>query len=155
MTHATSRRPNRARVAPLFGALALLALAGCAVPTQQAFDARQATLLGRSEAELVASLGVPDRVHEVDGRRFLQYEERRLISYGGGGGFYGPSYAGLGLGFGYGRRGLGYGGFYGGGFAPTVETRACDLTFELRDGRVFAFNRRGNDCVATPVASAS
>ncbi len=119
-------------------AMAALSLSACA--TREGFDARQASLIGRSEAELVATLGVPARTHDAEGRRFLQYEDRRLVSYGG------SPYGGFGYGFG--RRGYGLGVGFGGGYGPVVETRACDLTFEVRAGRVVGFSARGNACVA-------
>jgi hypothetical protein len=113
----------------------LLMLGGCAVPTTAAFDARMSGLIGRPEADVVAALGVPVRTHEAGGQRFLQYESRRLVTYPG-------SYP-----FGPYRYGY-YGGF--GGFPPSVETRECDLTFALRNGRVEGFTRRGNDCRTVP-----
>lgn len=130
---------------PLLAALAALSLTACA--TREGFEARQAALVGRSEAELVATLGVPARTYDVEGRRFLQYEDRRLVSTGG-------AYPFAGFGYGLGRRGFGYG--LGLGFGtgyPLVETRGCDTTFELRGGRVVGFAARGNACVATPPAA--
>ena len=118
----------------LTAALAALALAACA--TRAGFDARQSALIGRSEADLVATLGVPARTYEAGGRRFLQYEERRLVTYPGSPGFYGR-----------------YGRYLGGGFAPWIESRSCDVTFELHSGRVVGFSARGNDCVAPPPSS--
>jgi len=127
---------------PLLAAVAALSLSACA--TREGFEARQSALIGRSEAELVATLGVPARTYDAEGRRFLQYEDRRLVSYGGG-------YPYGGLGFGFGRRGFGTGlGFGFGAGYPLVETRGCDTTFELRSGRVVGFSARGNACVATP-----
>ena len=53
------------------------------------------------------------------------------------------------LGRDYGRYGYGfYGGF--GGFPPTIETRECDLTITLTQGRMQGYMRRGNDCRALP-----
>lgn len=135
-------------------ALSLGILTGCARATPEAFNARMASFVGRPEADLVATLGVPARTHEADGRRFLQYEDRRLVTYPGDP-FYGAGYGGFGYG-GFGRRRIGsaFGGYYGSGFGPVVETRACDVTFELRAGRVAGFAARGNDCVApAPVAA--
>jgi hypothetical protein len=143
MPHPKFRRPLATLI------LALGILTGCARATPEAFNTRMASLVGRSEADLVAALGVPERTYEAEGRRFLQYEDRRLVSYPGAA-FYGPGYGGFG-----GRRfGSAFNGYYSGGFAPMVETRACDVTFELRAGRVAGFTARGNDCVATaPVAT--
>ena len=104
----------------LLAALAAPTLSACA--TREGFDARQASFIGRSEAELVATLGVPARTHNAEGRRFLQYEDRRVVSY------VGSPYSGFGYGFGqrgFSGVGLGVGAAYG----PVVEIRACDLTF--------------------------
>lgn len=130
--------------------LFLLALwgAGCtAASTVEAFDRRMATYLGRSEADLVGGLGVPSRTYDApDGRRLLQYDFAGSaprpsvvpsvgLGFGGFGGGVGIG-TGLGLGFGgYGRPGV-------------VD---CSAIFELRDGRVLTFNRRGEGCTA-PVA---
>ena len=118
--------------------LAALLLSACA--TRAGFDARQAALVGLSEAELVATLGVPVRTYDAEGRRFLQYEDQRVVSAGG---LSGP-YGGFGYG-GFGRRGLAYAGT---SFGPVVETLECNTTFELRGGRVVGFNARGNACLA-------
>lgn len=127
---------------PLLAALAALTLSACA--TREGFVARQSALVGQSEAELVATLGVPARTYDVEGRRFLQYEDRRLVSYGG-------AYPYGGLGYGFGRRGFGTGlGFGLGGGYPLIETRSCDTTFEVHGGRVVGFGARGNACVAIP-----
>lgn len=147
MLPALAHSPGCSRVAPLLACLAAFALASCARLTPEAYNARMAGFVGRSEAELVTALGVPARTHEVEGRRFLQYEERSIVTYPGDG-FYGPGYGAFGYG-GFGRRRFGPAfGHYGGGFGPVIETRACDVTFELRGGRVAGFVARGNDCVA-------
>ena len=129
-------------------------LAGCARATPEAFNARMAAFVGRSEADLVAGLGVPARTYEAEARRFLQYEDRRLVTYPGDP-FFGAGYGGFGYG-GFGRRRFGsaFGGYYGAGLGPIVETRACNVTFELRGGRVAGFVARGNDCVAPVPATA-
>jgi hypothetical protein len=122
---------------------ALLALGGCALPTTAGFDSRIASLVGRPEAEVVATLGVPVRTHEAGGQRFLQYEDRRIVSYPG-------SYPVGAYPFG-GYRSRFYGGFGGfGGFPPSIESRECDLTIAVRNGRMEGFTRRGDDCRALP-----
>jgi hypothetical protein len=60
----------------------LLALAGCA--TSAGFESRMHAYVGRSEADLVASLGVPARVYQTEGRRFLQYERRKVVAESAG-----------------------------------------------------------------------
>jgi len=135
-------RPARPAGSVRRGALAAsvlaLGLCSCAFPTREAFDAQMAAFIGRPEAELVATLGVPNRTYEVGGLRFLEYERRRIIGTPAGGAGFGR----FGWPYGYGY-GIGYGGTY-------VDTRECDTTFTLRGGRVERFSRRGNDCRAYP-----
>ncbi|WP_458094105.1 hypothetical protein [Roseomonas sp. WA12] len=113
--------------------LPLLALSACAVgPT---INERLSTFVGRSELDLVSTLGVPTRSYETGGQKFLQYEESRTVALPGGfaGGAWGP----------YGR------GFYGGfgGFgATTYAPVQCDVTFALQGGRVSAYTFRGQGC---------
>jgi hypothetical protein len=108
-------------------ALALL-LAGCALgPSLQE---RLAPLVGKREGEVVMALGVPARTYEADGRKFLQYEERRATFYAGDIYWARP----------YAR----YGSVLSAG--PMVVTRSCDMTFTLRQGVVEAFALRGDDC---------
>lgn len=106
----------------------LLLLAGCA--TGPGIEARLAPFIGQTEAALVAGLGVPTRTHEVDGLRFLQYEEHRQVLlpaetfWDRPHGRFGPMpLAG-----------------------PVLLTRSCDVTFTLRTGRVEGYAIRGNDC---------
>lgn len=123
----------------------LLALAACSTATPEAFDRRMATYVGRPEAEVVASLGVPNRTYDGDGRRLLQYEFARPSS--------GPAiFPSIGLGFGSGGWGSGWGvgtglglGFGGYGAPPA----GCILIFESRDGRITGFTRNGPGCVAS------
>jgi hypothetical protein len=137
----------RFRSIPMLAALALLG--ACGTPqTPQVFDQRMTSYVGKSEAELVAGLGVPTRTYEADGRRLLQWD------------FLQPStapavYPSIGLGFGsfgFGRgggsgvglgTGLGFGPLGGGGTA-----RPCSVVFETRGGTVQGFNRNGSGCVA-------
>lgn len=100
-----------------------LLLASCAPgPT---LDEQLSTQINRTELELVSSWGVPARSYEVEGRRFLLYEQRRMIL------LQGPSY--------YGPR-------WGGWGAPVAGEVTCNITFELRDGRVQGFSHRGQGC---------
>ena len=107
--------------------------------------------LGRSEAELVGGLGVPSRTYDApDGRRLLQYDFAGSaprpsvvpsvgLGFGGFGGFGGGVGIGTGLGLGFG----GYG-------RPAVMD--CSAIFEVRNGRVLTFSRRGEGCTAPVVA---
>ncbi len=119
--------------------IALLGLAACA--TGPGLQSRMASYTGATEDQLIKKLGVPDKQITVNGVQYLAYDQRRLDvspgfeSFGGfyGGGFYRGSY-------------FGGGPFLDAGFPPTVEERGCETTFELRDGKVFSFTFRGNDC---------
>ena len=127
---------------------ALLGLAGCAYPSPQHVKELNA-LVGKPEPDLLRSYGVPTRVYDTSGLRFLSYQMSRIDSfpgdgfgYGGFGGYGG--YGGFGYGgFGYGG-GLGYGGF--GGFGPEIIQRDCTTTFELQNHIVKSYSLRGNDC---------
>jgi hypothetical protein len=109
----------------------LLLLAACA--QGPGLGERLSTFVGRSEGDLVAELGVPLRTHEADGRRFLQFEQRRSVPVNQPG-FdrpvftpYGPRWA----------------------YVPAPLAQmvvGCDITFALREGRVEGFTYRGEGC---------
>ena len=102
--------------------------------------------IGRSEADLVSTLGVPSRLYETEGRRFLAYD-------GVAGTSVGPAVVPS-IGFGVGRSsggwgsatgigtglGLTFGGFGGGASLP------CTTTYEVRDGQVVSAARQGGGC---------
>ena len=135
----------RRHAAPLLLLLLLLLFAtACASGSPEEFDRRMTAYVGRSEADLIAGMGVPNRSYEAEGRRLLQYDLAQPSSA--------PAvYPSIGLGFGsFGRSsgvgvgtGLGFG-FGGSGAAP----RICTLVFETRGGQVTGFDRRGDGCVA-------
>jgi hypothetical protein len=112
-------------------------LAACA-DGGAAFDARMAGYIGRPESELVMGLGVPDRVQDLEGRRFLDYELRTASA----GPVLTPS---LGFGFGIGR-GAGFGTGVGLGIGGVAPASPCGVTFALRQGLVESFTRRGTGC---------
>ncbi|MGG5811027.1 hypothetical protein [Falsiroseomonas sp. CW058] len=122
-------------------ALALLPLlAACA----QAPPPVDTSWVGRSEAELVAGLGVPNRVYEAEGRRVLAYDGPAVAS----GPVVTPS-----IGLGVGRwsggwgSGVGFGTGLGLGFGSGAATAApCPTNYELRDGRVIGVTRQGAGC---------
>lgn len=116
--------------------LGLLALSACA--TGPNLNDRLAAYVGKSELELVSTLGVPTSNYETGGQRFLKYEEQRTVALPNG--YAGPFYGRFGRGF-YGR----YGGF-GGGFSTTYAPVQCDVTFALREGRVSGYTYRGQGC---------
>lgn len=117
--------------------LALLPLLAACADRGAEFDARMAGYVGRPESELVMGLGVPDRVQELEGRRFLDYELRGARS----GPVLTPS-----LGFGFGSFGGGTVFGTGIGIGGTAPPAACGVTFALRQGRVESFTRRGTGC---------
>ena len=106
--------------------IALLA-GGCvdALAQRQAF---LSTLVGKSETDAVRAMGVPNRVADLGGHRFLTYSEVWTDVIPGD--TWGPW----------------RGGFWAGGFAPQVIPRACDTTLEIADGRVLGYTLRGNGC---------
>lgn len=104
-----------------------LVLAACAQgPT---LEQRLATFIGQREGDLVASLGVPTRTYEADGRRFLQFEQQRLVVIPGDPWNYGW----------YGMR-------RPWAVPSTYAPVRCDITFILREGRVESFSARGDGC---------
>ncbi len=108
--------------------LLCLPLAACAQgPT---LAERLQPYVGQTELQLVTALGVPSGTYEVEGRRFLQFAQRRTVFLPG------PAYPGYGA---WGPRG---------GWPPPAvpATVECDVTFELREGRVTGFSYRGQGC---------
>jgi len=106
-------------------------LAACAQgPT---LNERLSTFVNRSEGDLVAELGVPVRTYEADGRRFLQYEQRRTVAIAEPG-LYRPYFGPWGPRWGYAPA------------PPSYALVGCDITFALRGGRVESFTFRGSGC---------
>ncbi|KAA2213440.1 hypothetical protein [Teichococcus oryzae] len=107
-------------------ALPVVLVAACA--TGPTLDQQLATFIGQSEGDVVARLGVPVRTYEVEGRRFLQFEQHRTILLPGD-----P---------------WGYGGWYRRPWMTpsTYAVERCDLTFTLRAGRVESYAARGEGC---------
>ncbi|WP_137181423.1 hypothetical protein [Roseomonas sp. AR75] len=109
-------------------ALALLAAACAQGPTLQE---RLSVWIGRSELDLLSELGVPTRTYELDGRRFLLFEQRSVIPVAA------PAYAPM----------WGPWGYRGGWPAPaSYATVTCDVTFILRNQVVENFTFRGQGC---------
>lgn len=118
------------RIAFLF----LLATAGC-VSEAARRGAELAGTVGLSETDLVRRFGVPNRTYDVGGHRFLDYDDRHLVTF--------PGFATYGAGFGR-FGGPGFGAFdY---VPPEVVERGCDTTFELAGGRVLGWALRGRAC---------
>jgi hypothetical protein len=127
--------------------LGFLLLAACASNGNEVLDRRMASYIGQPEVRLVEGLGVPLRVYEAEGRRFLEYDFSGTsapassgLSFGlGAGGFSGGRYGrgvGTGLGIGFPLGGSSY------------EAIPCPVTFEIRNGQVLDFRRQGETCRA-------
>lgn len=101
-----------------------------------------AAWVGRSEAELVSTLGVPSRVHEIEGRRFLAYE-----GSGAAHPVVTPS-IGIGIGTFSGRWGGGtaIGSGAGVSFGPFGSQGPCTTSYEVQDGRIVSATRQGAGC---------
>lgn len=108
-----------------------LLLAACA--QGPGFGERLSTWIGRSEGDLVAEFGVPVRTYEADGRRFLQFEQRRSVMVAQPG-FERPFLSPWGPRFGYWPP------------APAQAVLTCEITFAIRDRRVESFSYRGEGC---------
>ena len=101
--------------------------AGCA--TGPTLEQRMLPLVGRSEGDLVAALGVPVRTYEADNRKFLTFEERRSYIVAGDPFLY----------RGYSR----FGPYFS---PPGYIVRVCEITFTLRGGQAEGFSTRGDGC---------
>ncbi len=117
---------RRLPVLPLL-ALALPLISACTPPGQ----ARQAYLsqfVGQPELNLINALGVPDRVYETDGVKFLAFVENQVDAVQPMP-FYGPPYWGASA-----------------GFPMQVVQWQCETTVVIRNGVVLNFSFRGNAC---------
>lgn len=109
------------------GALVLL---GASCATGPGLESRLQATIGQGEGELVSAFGVPTRTYEADGRKFLQYEERRTQAVASD-----PYFSR-------------FPGRFGSAFSPypAFVVRSCDITFTLTGGRVASFSFRGEAC---------
>lgn len=92
-------------------------LAACVDERLGPARAELSDLVGRPEAELVRRLGPPAHVSELQGVRTLTYEERDVTRL----------------------RGLG-------AIPPRTASFRCDTVVVVAEGRVRAFDLRGNGC---------
>jgi hypothetical protein len=124
-------RPGLHHMLRMRHALLILPLLLAACETGPTLDQRLSVWIGRGEGDLVAAFGVPVRTYEVEGRRFLQFEQRRSVPVAQPDpwfqGPWGP------------RRGYWPPG-------PAYAVVGCDLTFAIRDHRVESFSFRGQGC---------
>ena len=89
------------------------------------------SLVGQPETVVVEQLGVPARVYETGGHRFLAYATGHTTIYAGGGGF------------GVGGFGRGFGAF---DVPAEVVPRVCETTIDLVGGKVQTWALHGNGC---------
>ena len=110
-------------------ALALL-VAGCAnyVPTRQA---ELSQFVGKSETQLVQTIGLPTQTYQTGDAKFLAYSQQ---------------YVDVDPGWGWGWGGWGW----GAAFPPSVYSYDCDTTFQLRGDVVQNFSFKGNGCDLIP-----
>ncbi len=67
----------------LFAPVVVLLLCGCALATTAGYEKMLDTWVGRQEIDLVRSWGAPDRVHEVDGCRFIGFSSHHRVYQSG------------------------------------------------------------------------
>lgn len=122
----------------------LLAVAGCALPTTQKYEAKLEPLIGMPVDDLVLKWGPPQSSFTMgDGRTVIEYSKSELVASGGGtsfgigGGSRGPS-IGTGVSTSFPVRGGSYG-----------EGRHCKTRFIVSKERVVqAWSWEGNHCVS-------
>jgi hypothetical protein len=113
-------------------------LAATACATGPSLQARMASYIGTPETTLVQKLGVPDKQIDVNGDKYLAYDEHHVSVTPGFGGFgsFGPWYGGPYF----------AGPVFDSGIPPQITEYSCETTFLLRDDKVVSFSLRGNDC---------
>lgn len=113
------------RALALMGGLALLGLGACANPRADSAQGALNTLVGMPKATLLQCAGVPARTATVDGLEVLTYEATKLQ---------GDRTPRVLVGGHFGRH-WGWGPDFWTGPDGT-ESRSCQATFTVRDGRV-------------------
>ena len=103
----------------------------CASQALQQREADAALFVGQPEDELVRQNGVPTRVVEAGGKRFLAYEEFRNHYVRPV-----PAFTRRWSRFGYGLE----------LFPEQMLVLTCETTFEVADGRVAAVRLHGDGC---------
>jgi len=118
--------------------LFLLPLLAASCATGPSVESRTASYIGDSKAQLVQTLGVPDKQITAGGADYLAYDRHHLEFTPGFGAFsgFGPWYGSP---------------YYGGpifdaGIPPQLIEQDCETTFLLRNDKVTSFTLRGNDC---------
>lgn len=114
------------------GGLVLLA-AGCA--TTDRYDRSLNALIGVPEATLVQQRGKPSRTYTSGGFRYLVYEQRDMAYV-----------AGRATGYQTVGQGVDTRQVATGGTPETAIPVQCTTTFELQEGKVVAWDHKGNYC---------
>lgn len=121
----------------LFLAVMSVILAGCSLSPLQ--DPKKLNaMIGKDAINLVQSYGVPSQSFQVGNHIFLAYDQTDTQ--------YSPGTPAWGWGWG---GGYGYGGGWGwagGGIPPSTYTTSCQTNFEVVNGKVVAWRKRGDGC---------
>ncbi len=115
--------------------ISLLLLLGCR--SERQFQQAAESWIGRSEGELIQSLGVPDRSHKYGASTYLEYHYGSSVEMPG----LPPAYTATVIGDSI------YVDSIPGSPAYTVSEH-CALTFQMRAGKVYDYSYRGNGCRA-------
>lgn len=91
------------------------------------------SFIGKPTIDLIRAFGVPNRKFVIDNHTFLAYIHNETD--------YSMPMSGWGWG-----PGWGYGGWGGWGIPAMAYTYSCQTTFELVNGVVIQWTRRGNGC---------
>jgi len=118
--------------------LALAAAFLCACATTANYEKLLSAWVGAEEVDLVRQWGAPSRTYEAGGSKFLTYTSRRNVYMPGAAPVYHTTIVGN----------TAYTTQVGGtpGYIIGVS---CVTTFEVKDGRVVAWQWRGDDCKAS------
>ncbi|MDC3409927.1 hypothetical protein OAY88_01180 [Alphaproteobacteria bacterium] len=118
----------------LFTILLTLFLTGC-FTTQKEFEDKLSSWIGYTEEDLVASWGIPQRVYELKGKRYLTWVNTGQMTLPGTQPTYQTSIIG------------GYATTTAiGGTAPMNIMLNCERTFVIENGRIQTWSWKGNNC---------
>lgn len=121
----------------VLSASVVVLLCGCALATTAGYEKMLDTWVGRQEIDLVRGWGAPDRVYEVDGRRFIGYSSHHRVYQSGT-----PTTIVTTITNGSESTTTTP------GTPDSASDLSCRTTFELDGSRVVAWSHQGNDCVA-------
>lgn len=119
----------------LFVLLVFIVIAGCA--TEAKYKAKLNTFLGVSMIDLVRQWGPPQQTYELEGHKFLIYQQKETAYVPGSP----PSYTTQFIG------NTAYTTSYGGSPGMFVNL-SCTTTFEIAESKIVNWSVKGNDCVS-------